>query len=161
MEKILVSSCLLGEKVRYDGNGKQLINNELAKWIAQGRVVSFCPEVAGGLPIPRDAAEIARNGKVLTASLEDVTPQFQLGAKKALLTCVEHNIKFALLKEGSPSCGRNFIYNGLHQNIKIKGMGLTAQLLEQNGIQVFSEEQINSLKISLEQKINLLRDNNA
>lgn len=138
MKKILVSSCLLGAPVRYDGKGQELAHPQITTWQLQGRIMPLCPEVAGGLPIPRAPAEI-RHGKVITNDDENVTAAFRLGAKKALQLCMSHNIRFALLKESSPSCGRNTIYDGSHQGIKVAGMGLTAALLEQNGIKVFSE----------------------
>ncbi|SFD29100.1 DUF523 domain-containing protein [Pseudoalteromonas denitrificans] len=149
MNKILVSSCLLGEPVRYDGSSKPLLHKLLTLWQQQGRIISFCPEVAGGLPIPRDAAEIVSDGSVLTVSGDDVTKEFELGAKKALSICTKNQIKFALLKEGSPSCGRNEIYDGSHQGVKVSGLGLTAKLLEENGIRVFSENQIESLYLKV------------
>lgn len=142
MFKVLVSSCLLGEPVRYDGKSKGISHQILDKWQSQGRIISFCPEVAGGLPTPRPAAEISHSGRVLTIDSIDVTDAFLLGAQKALSLCLKNKIKFAILKEGSPSCGRNEIYDGSHQNRKISGMGLTAELLERNGIKVFSEFQI-------------------
>ena len=147
MFKVLVSSCLLGEPVRYDGKSKPVSHQILHQWQSQGLIVSFCPEVAGGLPTPRPAAEISHEGRVLTAHAIDVTDAFLLGAQKALSLCLKNNIKFALLKEGSPSCGRNEIYDGSHQNKKISGMGLTAELLEKNGIKVFSEFQIEVLDL--------------
>jgi len=143
--KILVSSCLLGEPVRYDGQSKPVSHKVLQKWQSLDLIISFCPEVAGGLPIPRSAAEINNKRKVVTANNQDVTEAFILGAQKALSLCLRNNIKFALLKEASPSCGRNEIYDGSHQNTKISGMGLTAELLEKNGIKVFSELQIETM----------------
>lgn len=144
MEKILVSSCLLGTPVRYDGTGVQLLHPQIMTWQQQKLIVPFCPEVAGGLPTPRDPAEIS-NDKVITNIGDDVTAEFKLGARKALQLCLQHNIRFALLKESSPSCGRNTIYNGSHSGIKVIGMGLTAALLEKNAIQVFSEQQMPAL----------------
>lgn len=144
MHKILVSSCLLGAPVRYDGSGQQLLHPQLIAWQQEERIVAFCPEIAGGLSTPRDPAEIV-NGKVITNTGDDVTPEFQLGAKQALRLCQQYNIRFALLKESSPSCGRNTIYDGSHSGIKVVGMGLTASLLEKNGIKVFSEQQMPAL----------------
>ena len=117
-------------------------------WQQQKLIVPFCPEVAGGLPTPRDPAEIS-NDKVITNIGDDVTAEFKLGARKALQLCQQHNIRFALLKESSPSCGRNTIYDGSHSGTKVKGMGLTASLLEKNGIQVFSEQQLPALAQTL------------
>ena len=144
MHKILVSSCLLGAPVRYDGCGQQLLHPQLITWQQQGRIVAFCPEIAGGLSTPRDPAEII-NGQVITNMDDDVTTEFKLGARKALQLCQQHNIRFALLKESSPSCGRNTVYDGSHSGIKVIGMGLTASLLENNDIKVFSEQQMPAL----------------
>ncbi|KTF09814.1 DUF523 domain-containing protein [Pseudoalteromonas sp. H105] len=144
MEKILVSSCLLGKPVRYDGTGHTLSHPQITTWQLQGRIVPLCPEVAGGLPTPRPAAEIIEH-RVMTIEGGDVTTAFKLGAQKALQICMFHNIRFALLKESSPSCGRNTIYDGTHKGNKIAGMGLTAEILVNNGIEVFSESQMPAL----------------
>ena len=93
--------------------------------------------MAGGLPIPRPPAEI-KEDRVLTKDAEDVTAEFIAGAEQALKICQKHKIRFALLKESSPSCGRNTIYDGSHTGHKVIGMGLTAQLLQSNNIEVFS-----------------------
>ena len=148
MHKVLVSSCLLGQPVRYDGQSKGLTSDILIKWLQEKRVVAFCPEVAGGLPTPRPPAEINAE-KVITSTGEDVTDEFQLGAVKALALCKAQQIKFALLKESSPSCGRNTIYDGSHKGVKVPGMGLTAEQLVQAGVQVFSEEQLPELVSAL------------
>ena len=148
MHKVFVSSCLLGQPVRYDGQSKGLKNDILTLWLQEKRVVAFCPEVAGGLPTPRPPAEI-NAAKVVTATGEDVTGEFQLGAEQALALCNAQQIKFALLKESSPSCGRNNIYDGSHKGVKVAGMGLTAEKLVKAGIQVFSEEQLPELVSAL------------
>lgn len=148
MHKILVSSCLLGQPVRYDGQSKGLTSNMLTQWLQEKRVVAFCPEVAGGLPTPRPPAEINLE-KVIAVTGKDVTDEFQLGAEKALALCKSQQIKFALLKESSPSCGRNTIYDGSHKGVKVAGMGLTAEKLVNAGIQVFSEEQLPELMSAL------------
>ena len=59
MQYVLVSACLLGKPVRYDGRAVPNDHAVLAGWLAAGQVVSVCPEVAGGMPIPRPPAEIA------------------------------------------------------------------------------------------------------
>ncbi|MEL7478346.1 MAG: DUF523 domain-containing protein [Pseudomonadota bacterium] len=148
MHKILVSSCLLGQPVRYDGQSKGLTSDILTRWLQEKRVVAFCPEVAGGLSTPRSPAEI-NVAKVITSTGEDVTIEFQLGAEKALALCKAQQIKFALLKESSPSCGRNNIYDGSHNGVKVPGMGLTAEQLVKAGVQVFSEEQLPELVSAL------------
>jgi len=146
MEKILVSACLLGDKVRYDGGSQQLVDHSLLRWQLQQRLVKICPEVSGGLPVPRAPAEIDRfTNRVITRQAIDVTDEFTRGAELALKLCQLHHIRFALLKESSPSCGSTTIYDGSFSNIKINGEGITARLLTSNGIKVFSEKNIELL----------------
>lgn len=150
MQKILVSACLLGEKVRYDG-GDCSQQGLLARWQQQGRVVAFCPEVAGGLPVPREPAEIrggdaeavlAGRAMIATRQGVDVTDAFLAGAERALAECGRHRIRMAVLKEGSPSCGVSCVNDGSFAGNKVAGQGLTARLLERHGIRVFSESQM-------------------
>lgn len=141
--KVLVSACLLGKPVRYDGQAKPLHHGVLEKLQVEGRVVSFCPECAGGLPTPRPAAEQVGD-RVLGVEGQDFTLAFYLGAQLALEKCQAENIEVALLKERSPSCGSSFVYDGTFSGNKTAGMGVTAQLLSDNGIQVFSEEQMDA-----------------
>ncbi len=155
--KILVSSCLLGEDVRYDGNNSSIAFNPKFSFsskelfmdiLCENEIYSFCPEVAGGLGIPRTPAEIVNNEKPFIVKNEDgldVTINFLLGAKKALDICKEENIKVALLKANSPSCGNIKIYDGTFSNNLIDGQGLTARLLKDNDIEVFNEEQLKEL----------------
>ena len=155
--KILISSCLLGEDVRYDGNNSSIAFNPKFSFsskelfmdiLCDNEIYSFCPEVAGGLGIPRTPAEIINNEKPFIVKDEkgtDVTINFLLGAKKALDICKEENIKVALLKVNSPSCGNIKIYDGTFSNNLIDGQGLTARLLKDNGIEVFNEEQLKEL----------------
>lgn len=146
VDKILISACFLGERVRYNGKIKALENELLAQWQRQGRLVSICPEVISGLSVPRSPAEINTSTKqVITCDGRDVTEQFNNGAKQALLICQKQSIRFALLKESSPSCGSNTIYDGSFSQQKIVGEGLTTNLLRQHGIQVFCEHSIAEL----------------
>lgn len=151
MKKILVSACLLGDPVRYDGNSKTVDSTELDALLAQDRVIGFCPEVAGGLPVPRAAAEIhagdgnaviARLAWVKTCDGRDVTDYFLSGAEQALALCHEHDITVAVLTETSPSCGSSRIYDGSFNRNAIPGSGVTAALLRQHGIMVFSQHQL-------------------
>jgi len=152
MEMILVSACLLGEKVRYDG-GACAAHGLLDVWQREGRIVPFCPEVAGGLNIPRPAAEIqcgaAADVLIGVATVkrqngQDVTAAFVDGAERALAECWAHHIKIAILKEGSPSCGSALVNDGNFSGHKIKGQGITANLLSGHGISVFSEDDLNA-----------------
>ena len=150
-EKILVSACLLGEQVRYDGIVKSCNSRLLESWQNQECVIAICPEVAGGLPVPRPPAEIffddhdtdkVRMLKVITRTGHDVTENFSRGAKKALEVARSEGIKTAILKDGSPSCGSSYIYDGTFSGKRRAGKGITASLLESNGIAVFNEKMI-------------------
>ena len=144
-EKILISGCFLGQKVRYNGKVKILQHTLIERWHKEQRLVAVCPEVIGGLPVPRAPAEI-QGKKVITCEGLDVTQQFVAGAKQALALCERYSIRYALLKESSPSCGSNTIYDGTFNGKKIAGQGTCTQLLEQHGIQVFSELTIDLLE---------------
>ena len=150
MEKILVSRCLLGHKVRYDGGASGPFD-QLAAWQAEGRVVAVCPEVAGGLPTPRPSAEIPGGqgidvwegrAQVLTAEGEDFSAAFLDGARQALALVQRHAIRIAILKANSPSCGNVLTYDGSFSGVKVEGQGVTAALLAGAGVQVFSELQL-------------------
>jgi uncharacterized protein YbbK (DUF523 family) len=151
MNKILLSACLLGNPVRYDGKSKTLQNPVLDQLLAQDRVISFCPEVAGGLPVPRAAAEIqAGDGAAVIAELAtvktqdgtDVSGYFLSGARQALALCRQHDITVAVLTESSPSCGSSRIYDGSFTRSGIPGSGVTAALLGQHGVKVFNQHQL-------------------
>ncbi|MNF78042.1 hypothetical protein D3C85_1012920 [compost metagenome] len=146
--RVLVSACLLGQPVRYDGQSKGILSDWLSSLGAEGRTLAFCPEVAGGLPTPRPPAE--RQGElVMTASGLDVTAEFDRGAELALEICLAQGIRFALLKEGSPSCGSGRIYNGRFEGVSMAGEGKTTALLRRHGIAVFSEDQLPELASAL------------
>jgi len=151
MEKILVSACLVGERVRYNGVTVEFDNQILKYWRSKGLVVAICPEVAGGLPVPRPSSEISdgdgrqvlnSHDRVVNINGQDVTKYFLEGAQKTLLLARFHKIKLAVLKEGSPSCGSSYIYDGSFSKIKKPGKGVTTALLEENDICVFSEQEI-------------------
>jgi len=151
MKKILISGCLVGQKVRYHGNDALCHHKTLEKWQNEGRLIAICPEVSAGLPIPRPSCEIqggtglaVLNGKakVITHNGIDRTATFLVGANKALEIAKLHSIKIAILKSNSPSCGNNSIYDGTYTGTIISGIGVTAALLTQNGLFVFNENQI-------------------
>lgn len=144
--KILVSSCLLGAPVRHDARDKKCDHTVLQRWIEQGRVVSVCPEMLGGLGTPRPPAEIVNDGsrRVMTRDGADVTRAFEDGARSALRQGHAENVRIAILKAGSPSCGSSFIYDGTFSKTPVEGEGITAALLRRNGIVVFSEEELDA-----------------
>jgi len=141
MKKVLVSSCLLGNAVRYDGCHKAISHSLLFQWQKEGRIVAICPEVAGGLPIPRSPAEII-DARVVDCTGEDVTNAFDLGAQLALKLCQQHDISVAILKESSPSCGSSHVYDGNFSGTTVSGEGVTTKLLRQHGVSVFNESQL-------------------
>ncbi|MBU3014794.1 DUF523 domain-containing protein [Poseidonibacter lekithochrous] len=160
--KVLISSCLLGEDVRYDGNNSSIAMGSSFTFsqkeifmdiLCDNEIYSFCPEVSGGLGTPRLPAEIVSTTKpfkVETNNEEDVTIPFLIGAKNALDICKDDDIKVALLKSKSPSCGNIEIYDGTFSNTLVEGQGLTARLLDENGIKVFNETQLEDLKKFIE-----------
>ena len=154
MPKILISSCLLGNKVRYDGNGNYQDNVRLHVWVKAGNVIAVCPEVAGGLPTPRPPAEIQQDTKrVITINGDDVTAEYVAGAERALALAKQHTIKVAILKAKSPSCGVKQVYDGSHSRKLIPGQGITAALLSEHGVQVFDETEIDAALDAAEQHI--------
>lgn len=158
MVKVLISSCLLGNKVRYNASCLSIPDPELHWLKSNVELVVFCPEVSAGLPTPRAPAEIIAGkgvdvldglASVVGSDGIDVTTQFISGAEKALEFCQNQQIKYAVLAEGSPSCGSSKIYDGTFNGIKIHGSGVTAALLERNGIKVYSQHMITKLRSAL------------
>lgn len=153
--KILISACLLGHAVRYDGKGKLLSHPAIERWKNEGRLVSICPEMAGGMPVPRPPAEIESGAsgldvlegraRVLEITGGDVTAEFICGAQKALAFAQDNGCDYALLIDGSPSCGSIAIYDGCFSGIKHAGNGIAAALLAQAGISIFCHTEIDKL----------------
>lgn len=136
MEKIIVSACLLGEKVRYDGTGKSV--EGIIDLSGRYELITVCPEVLGGLPIPRPRSEI-RNGRVFSIDGNDVTKEFRSGAEKVLKLCLEAGATKAILKARSPSCGKGRVYDGRFLGVLTDGNGIACDLLLENGIEVYDE----------------------
>ena len=159
-DKLLVSACLLGRPVRYDGNAKTLHESLLDRWMQEGRLIPVCPELLAGLPTPRPPAEIAHEesgaavlrgtASIMDASGEEVTATYVAGARAALELAVREGCRFALLTDGSPSCGSSFIYAGGFTGRRHAGEGVAAALLREHGIQVFSPHQITQIETLLD-----------
>ena len=155
MDKILVSACLLGRPVRYDGSAKTVASGILQQWLAEGRLVSICPELSAGFSVPRPPAEIAKSAsgrdvlagaaRVIESTGADVTDRYIAGAQAALDLALANGCAVALLVDGSPSCGNSAIYDGTFNNMTHAGAGVTAALLRQNGIEVYAETAIDVL----------------
>ncbi len=136
MEYIMVSACLLGVNCKY--NGKNNYHEELIEYLKDKAVIPICPEIYGGLPTPRVPSEILGK-KVLNKEGLDVTDNFRRGAEESLKLAKKFNVKKAILKAKSPSCGFGNIYDGTFSDHLIPGNGITAELFKQNGIEILTE----------------------
>ncbi len=120
-----------------------------------------CPELAAGLSVPRPPAEIVSaegkdvmrgQARIIENTGTDVTGHYQLAARLALRAAQEAGCTAALLTDGSPTCGTQFIYNGSFSNQRKSGMGVAASLLSEHGIAVFSETQFAELVSWIEER---------
>lgn len=146
---ILVSSCLAGLKVRY--NGSDSLDTRIQQLISEGKAVAVCPELLGGFSTPREPAEIVGGdgedvldgkAKVVEKSGRDVTDMYIKGANLTLKKAQQFNATTVILKEFSPSCGSAKIYDGQFKGIQLSGVGVTTALLRRHGIKVISEENL-------------------
>ena len=144
---ILVSACLLGIDCKYSGSNNK--NDSVLKYLEGKKYVIACPEQLGGLTTPRNPSEIVKIGenevneyKLLSNEGKDVSENFIKGAEETLKIAKIFNCTEAILKEGSPSCGSSFIYDGSFTGKKISGQGVTTHLLRKNNIKVISEKQV-------------------
>ncbi|ATC94145.1 DUF523 domain-containing protein [Pseudoalteromonas tunicata] len=158
MEKVLVSACLLGKKVRYDGKALSTSERILEQWVAAGKVISVCPEVDAGMTIPRSPAEILNGdgldvwegtARVIDINGLDESAYFKAGAHIALALCKKYQIRVAVLTENSPSCGSSAIYDGTFTNTKLDGTGVTVALLQKHGIEVFNQHDLDAANHAL------------
>ncbi len=157
---LLVSACLLGQPVRYDGESKPA---DLSQLCDSFSLIAVCPECAGGLPIPRVPCEIEEtktaadvlsgHGKVIAKTGNDCTEAYIKGAQHCVKIAQKYQAHWALLKEKSPACGTHFIHSGHFDGRLRAGKGIFAELLSQTGVKVFSEQEINSLRISAEKSL--------
>lgn len=139
MKKLLVSACLLGCRCRYDG--KSCANENVIALKDRYELIPVCPEQLGGLPTPRNPSE-RKDGGVFMNDGTDVTKAYRKGAAESLYLARTLGVQKALLKAKSPSCGKGLIYDGSFTGKKIEGNGVTAALLLENGIEVFTEDEL-------------------
>lgn len=148
---LLISACLAGDAVRYNATALPVEDAVLTALRNDGRLVVVCPEVAGGLPVPRSPAEIVGGdgdavlegrARVVARSGVDVTDAFVAGAREALRMAKTHHAVAAVLTERSPSCGSNLIYNGRFEGVRVPGHGITTALLRRHGIPVFNQDEL-------------------
>ena len=135
----LCSACLLGVKCRHDGGSKT--NKKVLDLVFKEILIPVCPEQLGGLPSPRTRSEID-DGKVFAINGDDVTENFEEGARQVLALAKMYECSEAILKQRSPSCGSGQIYDGTFSGKVIEGDGVTAKLLKENGISVITEEDL-------------------
>ena len=134
-EKILVSACLLGVNCKYNGGNNA--SEEVDEFLKNYEIIPICPEIMGGLTTPRVAAE-QKGDKVITKEGKDVTKQYKKGAEECLFLAKKYDVKKALLKLKSPSCGVGQIYDGTFSHTLINKNGITAQLLIENGVEIIT-----------------------
>lgn len=142
----LVSACLAGINCKYSGKNNE--NEKIVQMVKRGEAVLVCPEQLGGLKTPRLPSEIViteGKRKVIAKDGEDVTSEFIKGAEETLKIAKMMNIKKAILKSRSPSCGCGKIYDGSFSKTLIDGDGITAELLKQNKIEIFNEDSLEEL----------------
>ncbi|MFV0261615.1 MAG: DUF523 domain-containing protein [Kluyvera sp.] len=158
--KILLSACLAGHRVRYNGTDKSCTAHLLQQWRDEGRLVIHCPELAAGLEAPRLSAEMVNgqgndvlNGRaqMVESDGRDVTQPYVLAAWLALQTAQQHGCRFAIMTDGSPTCGSQHVYDGSFRGMKVPGEGVAVALLREHGIEVFSESQLDALRQRLDE----------
>ena len=132
----VVSACLAGCKCRYDG--KDNLCPKVKQLVEEGRAVTVCPEVMGGMTTPRIPSE-RKDGKIVNSIGEDNTSYFIKGVEKSIEIVKEHNIKKAILKAKSPSCGNKYIYDGTFSKTLVEGKGLLAEKLSEIGVEIYDE----------------------
>ena len=137
--KIMVSACLLGENCKYNGGNN--LNPELLRLLSGHTVVPVCPEVLGGLPVPRVPAEIA-DGDVINREGVSVDTAFRRGALKALEIAEAEQPDLVILQSRSPSCGAAQIYDGTFSGTLIPGKGIFAEMAVNAGFRVMDAEDI-------------------
>ncbi|WP_415401383.1 DUF523 domain-containing protein [Tateyamaria sp. SN3-11] len=167
MERILISSCLLGRPVRYNATAKACSAQDiLNRWQDEGRLVPICPEIAVGFPTPRPPAEIRQSRNVATGDAQgtdvlngaafivedvgtDVTDLYVQAAHDTVAFAQHNGCAHAVLTDGSPSCGSSFIYDGTFSGTTKPGMGTTTAALRRAGITVWPETEIAALDARL------------
>ena len=136
---IIVSACLTGFPCRW--NGESRFSEEAADLIGRGFAIPVCPEQLGGLTTPREPAEI-RDSRAMSRTGEDLTSYFQKGAQIVLEIARKYRCETAVLKEHSPSCGVHEIHDGSFSGKLVRGSGITAKLLSENGLQILTENDL-------------------
>ena len=140
--RILVSACLLGENCKY--NGKNNRKETLLRRLQGHEVVPVCPEVLGGLGVPRPCVEL-RDGVAYNQYGENVDAAFHAGVDKALAQIAGQQIDLVILQSRSPTCGVKQIYDGTFSKHLIDGQGMLAAALQARGYRLADVEDIDGV----------------
>ena len=140
MEKYIVSACLVGMNTKYNGGNNK--NEKLLEFLKDKEYITVCPEVKGGLSTPRSPSEIVDN-KVINKEGIDVSKEFYEGSNKELERVKEFNATVAIMKSKSPSCGKDYIYDGTFSGNIIEGNGIFIRELKKLGIKILTELDFN------------------
>lgn len=144
MQNVLISACLLGVDCKYNGSNNKLDDEIIHSLKEKYNLIPVCPEIMGGMPTPRNPVEIS-DGKVFDYDGEEFTKEFEKGSEEVVKLAKLYDATIAILKENSPSCGSNYIYDGTFNHKKIKGMGIAAHKLSKENIKLFNEENVKIL----------------
>jgi uncharacterized protein YbbK (DUF523 family) len=93
--------------------------------------------------------------RIIENTGQDVTEHYRLAAWMALRAAQESGCTAALLTDGSPTCGSQFIYDGSFSGQRKSGMGVAASLLTEYGIKVFADTQLAELMTWIEEQENV------
>ena len=140
--KIAVSACLLGENCKYNGGNNY--STKVSEFVKGHEVISVCPEVMGGLPVPRESSEIV-DGVVRHKDGMSVDEEFRKGAELALKKVLENSVELVILQSRSPSCGVKEVYDGTFSGKLIPGQGIFAKLLKENNIRSLDVSELDNL----------------
>ena len=137
--KVMVSACLLGKNCKYNGGNN--LNPDLLRLLSGHTVIPVCPEVLGGLPVPRIPAEIV-NGAVVNREGISVDDAFRRGAEKALELAAAERPDLVILQSRSPSCGTRQVYDGTFSGTLVRGKGVFAEMAVNAGFRVMDAEEV-------------------
>jgi uncharacterized protein YbbK (DUF523 family) len=158
MLKVLVSGCLGGAAIRFNETSVPVSSPIWRKWAAEGRLVSFCPELAVGFPVPRPPAEIVGGSAadvldsgawVREVSGRDVTELFRAASRRALHRAIDADVALAVLVDGSPTCGSSYVHDGTFSGVTVPGRGVAAEALRRYGIPVFAHHELEQAAAAL------------
>lgn len=141
--KIAVSACLLGENCKYNGGNNY--STKVSEFVKGHEVISVCPEVMGGLPVPRESSEIV-DGVVRHKDGMSVDEEFRKGAELALKKVLENGVELVILQSRSPSCSVKEVYDGTFSGKLIQGQGVFAKLLKENNIRVLDVSELDNMR---------------